>query len=352
MKKAKLFKTLPNKSVQCLACRHYCKIAEGGAGVCGVRQNIDGTLYLLVYGSVAAVNVDPVEKKPLFHFLPESKIFSLGTVGCNFGCKFCQNWDISQSSRELKGRLQKSRKLPDLSLEIGKMGYKLTAEEAVDYCIKNKIPSIAYTYNEPAIFFEFSYDIAQLAKKAGLKNVYVSNGYASEEAVDKMTGILDAINIDLKSFNESFFKETCQAKLQPVLDSIKYYHGKGIWIELTTLLINGKNDSEEELKKMTEFIAGISKDIPWHISKFHPEYRMGDVKATSDESILKAYEIGKKAGLNYVYAGNTYNSKLQSTTCPKCGNLLVERDWGYSHIKGIKDGKCERCATVIPGIWK
>lgn len=352
LKKAILFKKLPEQTVQCLACKHYCKIGKGEVGICGVRQNIDGTLYLLVYGKAVAVNIDPIEKKPLFHFLPESKIFSLGTIGCNFACKFCQNWDISQASKGLKIKLAKEDRQDDLDMEIGKMGYELSPEEIVAYCIKNQIPSIAYTYNEPAIFFEYTYDTAKLAKKAGIKNVYVSNGYASTEAVDKMSGKLDAINIDLKSFSEKFYLEICKAKLQPVLDGLKYYFQKGIWIEITTLLITGKNDSAHELKQIADFIAGVSVDIPWHISKFHPEYQMRDVKTTTDATIEKAYKIGKKAGLKYVYAGNIYNSKLQSTYCPHCNNLLIERDWGYTDVKNGAKGKCVKCGFLIPGIWK
>ena len=351
MKQATLYKKITPKTVQCLACRHYCTIAESKVGICGVRQNIDGELFLLVYGNAASVNLDPIEKKPLFHFLPGSQIFSLGTIGCNFGCKFCQNWDISQAGKELKIKLTKANKLANLDAEIGKNGYRLMPSEIVDYCVKNNIPSIAYTYNEPSIFFEYTYDTARLAKKAGLKNVYVSNGYASTEAVDEMTGLLDAINIDLKGFTEEFYSNVCQAKLKPVLESIKYYHDKKIWIELTTLIIPGKNDSDTELKNIAEFIAGISVDIPWHISKFHPMYKMQDSKSTPDDTINRAYDIGKKAGLNYVYAGNIYGKKLQSTYCVKCNNVLVERDWGTVQIRGLKNGKCVKCNTEVPGIF-
>ena len=351
LKKATLYKKLPDMAVQCLACRNYCKILDGKTGLCGVRQNKSGDLYLLVYGNPVAVNVDPIEKKPLFHFLPMSSIFSLGTIGCNFGCQFCQNWDISQAGKGAKPKLRLDDLTGEANTIVGKGGYDLQPQEIVDYCVKNKIPSIAYTYNEPSIFFEYAYDTAVLAHKAGLKNVYVSNGYSSVEAVDKMDGLLDAINIDLKSFSQKFYNQFCKASLEPVLESIKYYHKKGIWLEITTLLIPGKNDSDEELKEIAEFIAGVSKDIPWHISKFHPDYKMKDNQETPDDSIFRAYNIGKSAGLNYIYGGNLYNSKIQSTFCLQCGELLIERDWGYTEILKGFNGRCVKCKKIIPGIW-
>lgn len=349
---AHLYKDIGNGTLQCLACRHYCKIAPGGSGICAVRENVDGKLKLLVYGKAIAVAVDPIEKKPLFHFLPGSEIFSFGTIGCNFGCEFCQNWDISQVSKNIKTKLIRDKKQNLLEAEVTKLGYDLPPQEILAYCLKHKLGAIAYTYNEPEIFFEYTYDTAKLAHAQGIKNVYVSNGYASKEAVDLITPYLDAINIDLKGFTEEFYQKICKAKLAEVLDSIAYYHSKGIWLELTTLLVPGKNDSPAEIKKIAEFIAGIDKNIPWHVTAFTPRYKMKDVPETKDDKLFQAWETGRDAGLKYVYVGNTFDKTRESTYCPKCNELLVERDWGQVEIKNFQEGVCGNCGEKIPGIWK
>jgi len=338
VKKATLYKKIKDKTVKCTACNHYCTIKEGKTGICGIRQNKDGNLYLLVYGKSSGSGIDPIEKKPFFHFLPGSSVYSIGTIGCNFACTFCQNAWISQASKDT------SFPIPPL--------YDLSPEDIVNECIENNIPIIAYTYNEPAIFFEYTYDTAKLAHEEGIKNIYVSNGYASKEAIDKIAPYLDAINIDLKAFTEKFYRNICKAKLQPVLDNIKYYYKKGIWVELTTLIIPGENDSDKELEQIAQFIASISKSIPWHVTKFSPTYKMKNKLETPIETLKKAYDIGKKAGLKYVYAGNTFNEDLQSTFCPKCNNLLIQRDWGYTKVEGLKNGKCDKCGTKIEGVWK
>ncbi|MEW5897055.1 MAG: AmmeMemoRadiSam system radical SAM enzyme, partial [Nanoarchaeota archaeon] len=299
MKQAFLFKKEKNK-IRCLACSHKCLIPEGKRGICGVRENINGELQLLVYGKVAAVHVDPIEKKPLYHFLPGTEIYSLGTVGCNFRCSFCQNWQISQE-RKIIGE-----DLPPKKIK----------EEA------GSLPSIAYTYTEPAIFFEYAYDTAKLLKNK--KHVFVSNGYFSDEAIEKM-GFVDAINIDLKSFSDEFYKK-CGARLEPVLKNIKKIYEKGIWLELTTLLIPGENDSETEIRNIARFIASINKEIPWHISAFHPEYKMLDKKSTSFQDLLKADKIAKEEGLSYVYLGNVRSIEHNSTYCPKCRQLVIKRE--------------------------
>jgi len=276
------------KNVRCLACSHKCLITEGKTGICRVRKNIDGKLYLLVYGKPAAVHVDPIEKKPLYHFLSGSKAFSIGTLGCNFKCSFCQNFDISQEWNEISGE-------------------NLSPEQTVEQAIKSGCKSIAYTYNEPAIFAEYVKDISVLAKKKGLKNVWVSNGYLSKECLEFMTKpekLIDAINIDLKSFNEKFYNRLCKAKLQPVLKCIKEVHNAGIHLEITTLVIPKENDSEKEFEKIAEFIASIDKNIPWHISRFFPMYKIQDKEITSLEILKKAEKIGKEKGLKYVYLGN------------------------------------------------
>jgi pyruvate formate lyase activating enzyme len=343
---------MPGKAVTCLACRHYCVIPDGQTGICGVRQNVNGKLNLLVYGKASGAAVDPMEKKPLYHFFPGSKIFSLGTIGCNFGCTFCQNWDTSQASKEFRRLALKGQIGPqDLKAAISESGFDLPPKKIVEYCLKHDIKAIAYTYNEPSIFFEYTYDTAKLAKEHGISNVYVTNGYTSPEALDKLEGLLDAANIDLKSFSDKFYRDISGARLDEVLKSIKYYYDKGIWLEITTLVIPGKNDSKAELTKIAEFIAGIDVNIPWHISRFSPHYLMQDIAATGKEKLMQAFNIGKKAGLNYVYVGNIFDEKLHSTYCPKCSALLVERDWDHVKVKSLKKGKCLECGFNIKGVW-
>ena len=286
-----LSKKLADQKVQCLACAHKCVIAEGRTGICGVRKNVKGELDLLVYGKPVAIHVDPIEKKPLYHFLPGTKILSLGTFGCNFHCSFCQNADISQN------------KLQDTSYMLQDLE-DWPPEKIVQLALKYKTPSIAYTYNEPTIFVEYAHDIMVLARQAGLKNVFVSNGYESMETWEYIWPYLDAINIDLKSFSDKFYKKQCGARLQPVLDSIRECHRRKIWQEITTLLIPNENDSDKELTQIAEFIASVDKGIPWHISRFHPDYKMLDKDETSLQSLERAREIGLKAGLKYVYLGN------------------------------------------------
>ena len=326
MKKATLFKKLERNSVRCLCCQRYCIIDQGRSGVCGVRQNIDGNLYLNVYGKAIAVNIDPIEKKPLYHFLPGSKIFSFGTIGCNFRCAFCQNWDISQVPANAKEKYENPE---TAELVVSKMcdgGQDLPPEKIVDYCITNKIPSIAYTYNEPAIFSEYAHDTGVKARALGIKNVYVSNGYESRECLEYIKDFCDAINIDIKSFNPDFYAKTFGGvKLSGVKETIKLAHKMGFWIECTTLIIPESNDGDKELTEIAKFLADISKDIPWHVTAFHPDYKMRDKKATPVSTLLCAWEIGKKAGLNYVYVGNVIGEDHSNTLCPKCGRVLVER---------------------------
>jgi len=288
MKECKLYNLKDSEHIRCLACANRCLIKEGSVGICGVRKNINGKLFLLVYGKIAAENADPIEKKPLYHFFPETYAYSIGTIGCNFRCSFCQNFDISQlknfSEQEIPGR-------------------DATPEEIASRAIKAECKSVAYTYNEPAIFAEFVKDCAVLVKKAGLKNILVSNGYLSKECFDFISDYMDAMNIDLKSLNEEFYLKYCGAKLKPVLRTIKRAYKKGIHIELTTLVIPGLNDSKKEFEKIAKFISGIDRKIPWHISRFFPMYKMFDRQMTPLSTLKKAYQIGKKY-LDYVYIGN------------------------------------------------
>ena len=347
-----LYTVLDEETLVCRACKLYCKIRPGQIGICGVRVNRNGKLYFLVYGRASAVHIDPMEKKPLFHFLPGEQVFSLGTVGCNFGCSFCQNWNLSQSARDLRKRLMKEEREDDIALELAPFGYDLPPEKIVATCLEKRIPAIAYTYNEPAIFFEYLYDTAVLAHARGIKNAFVSNGYESDEAMEKMRGLLDAMNIDLKAFSNEFYTRICKAKLQPVLDTIRHAFDLGIWLEITTLVIPGKNDSDGELSQIAEFIASVSPGIPWHISAFHPDHEMRDVPATSHQTLRRTYDIGKAAGLKHIYVGNMIDEKRSATYCPGCGNALIRR-WGFKTWidPGFKNGNCPHCQTQIAGIW-
>lgn len=283
MKECVLYKKLSNGNVQCIACNHKCIINKGKTGICGVRKNINGKLNLLVYGLIISENIDPIEKKPLYHFLPSTFTYSIGTVGCNFKCDFCQNYDISQL-KEIVGRERKP-------------------EEIVERAIKTGCKSIAYTYNEPTIFAEFVKDTAKLAHKKGLKNILVTNGYMTKECLEFLNGDIDAMNIDLKSFNKEFYKKICKAKLKQVLETIKLAHEIGIHIEITTLIVPGENEGIKELEKIAKFIGKIDKNIPWHISRFFPMYKMNNKEKTSIDVLEQAEVIGKRY-LKHVYLGN------------------------------------------------
>jgi pyruvate formate lyase activating enzyme len=321
--------------ILCKACHQRCLLGEGEYGKCGVRVKEGDSLYLTVYGLVSAINVDPIEKKPLYHFLPSTHSLSIGTVGCNFSCQFCQNWEISQYPQTH-------------NYEV--FGEEMNPEEIVRLAELYRTPSISYTYNEPVIFFEFAYHVMKLAREKGIRNVFVTSGYETEEAIDTALPCLDAMNIDLKSFSDDFYRKVCGARLKPVLKTIEYAFKRGIWIEITTLLIPGYNDSEREIKEIARFIASLSKDIPWHVSRFFPAYRMLDVPPTAIEKLKRAYEIGKEEGLNFVYVGNYWNEDLESTYCPGCGKKVIER-LGYRTVNHLRDGACSQCGYKLPGVW-
>lgn len=342
MRKAKLFKKLEDNRVLCQACWRYCQITNGQRGACSVRENKDGQLYSLVYGWAVGPSLDPVEKKPLFHFLPGSKALSFGTLGCNFACRFCQNWFQSQGVKQEKEPLR----------QIKQYSKKFTPKQLASLALKKNCASIAYTYNEPAVFIDYALDTMRLAHLKGLKNIFVTNGYQSPESFRLTKDHLDAVNIDLKSFRDDFYREVCGgAKLAPVLENIKKYHQAGIWTEVTTLVISGENDSAKELTQMAKFIKKVSPDIPWHLSAFHPDYQMMDRKPTSREKLIKAYQIGQKAGLNYVYLGNIASTKNASTYCPGCGQELVKRDGYFLVRSSLKEGQCPNCGQEISGVW-
>ncbi len=334
-REAMLFDKLDNKNVQCRLCAHECKISESKFGVCGVRQNIDGKLFTHVYGETIASHVDPIEKKPIYHLLPGSYSYSIATVGCNFSCDFCQNWEISQDNKRSESSLG---------------GYPMPPEEVVNGAIKTKSRSISYTYTEPTIFFEYAYDTARLAKEKGLYNIFVTNGFMSRDALETIRPYLDAANVDLKGFTDEFYKKMCKAKLQPVLDSIKLMRKFDIWVEITTLVVPDQNDSEDELNNIAQFIASVGKEIPWHISRFHPDYKYEDSIATPIETLRKAYEIGKKHGLHYIYLGNVHEGL--DTNCKSCRELIISRNYMGVNKNLIKNGNCPKCNAMVDGIFK
>jgi len=335
MKEALLWEPAGDGAAACGLCAHRCRINNGKRGICSVRTNNGGTLYTDAYGRSVAEHVDPVEKKPLYHFLPSSQTFSIAAAGCNFKCDFCQNWSISQAEG-LRG--------------TGGRGGALTPREIVERAIKHKCKSVSYTYTEPTVFFEYALDTAKIAKDAGLKNIFVSNGYMSPEALRMIEPYLDACNIDLKSFRDDFYKSHCGARLAPVLDSLKLIRDMGIWLEITTLVITGENDSDEELTDIAKFIANeLGGGVPWHVSRFFPMYQMSRHPMTEVSSIERAIAAGSEAGLQFVYAGNM--DLAQDTLCPKCGETVIRRRGYATELRGIKNGRCEKCGTEIDGIF-
>ena len=355
MKQAVLYKKLKGGSVKCLACKWKCTIPEGSTGVCGVRINQKGKLYLSVDGKAVGMGLDPVEKKPLYHFLPGSLALSFGTVGCDFGCQFCQNYHMSQPPREIrKQKLKSEEKLSLLNSLIEQMSENWSPAEIVEYALKLGAQSIAYTYNEPTIFIEYAYKTAKLAHRKGIKNIFVSNGYESEESLEYIAPFLDAINIDLKSFRPDFYRKIVKAKLENVLETIEEVYRRKIHLEITTLIIPTLNDSKKELKSIAEYIYKISPDIPWHVTAFYPSYKIQTLPPTTKEKLFEAYTIGKNTGLHYVYTGNIANNKYSSTFCPKCKGKLIERN-GYNikllPLMDTAKKRCKRCQTKIGGVW-
>ncbi|MBU0728708.1 MAG: AmmeMemoRadiSam system radical SAM enzyme [Proteobacteria bacterium] len=324
-------------TVQCHLCCHKCIIKNNKRGICHVRENRDGKLISLVYGRLVSENIDPIEKKPLFHVLPRSLSYSISTVGCNFRCKHCQNYQISQYPRIYGGEVAGSRTTPS---------------QVVSAAAEHSCKSISYTYVEPTIFFEFAYDTAIIARDAGIKNIFVSNGYTSPEAIKKIAPFLDANNIDLKAFTEKFYREVCGAKLAPVLESIRLSKELGVWVEVTTLVIPGWNDSTEELKGIAKFLVSIDRNIPWHVTRFHPTFEMTDRNMTPADTLRKARNIGLEAGLKYVYTGNIPGEEGESTFCHKCGKKIIERTGFFAETPGLINGRCEFCKEKIAGIWE
>ncbi len=336
MKEARFYEKREDSKVVCHLCNHNCKISPGHRGICGVRENQEGTLYTLVYGMLVSENIDPIEKKPLFHFLPGSTSYSISTVGCNFRCLHCQNYQISQYPRLLGGQIA---------------GHKRTPEDVVQATRLEGARSISYTYVEPTIFYEFAYDCCKMAREEGIRNVFVSNGFMSPDVARELSQVLDGINIDVKAFTDRFYREVCKAKLQPVLDNVKLFHELGTWVEVTTLIIPGWNDSEEELREIARFVKGIDPAIPWHVTAFYPAYRMTDRPSTPVEILRRAREIGLEEGLRFVYEGNIPGEGGENTYCPKCGVKIIKR-YGFRILENrMSQGKCPDCGEPIEGVW-
>ena len=334
-KEAKFWKSLENNFVQCYLCNHKCKIGIGNRGICGVRKNINGKLFSLIYGTASSVADDPIEKKPLYHFYPGSIVLSLGTVGCNFKCLNCQNYGISTIYPE--------------NMHVREISSEYVVKLAKDHNCKG----IAWTYNEPTIWHEFTFDTSKLAKNNDLYTVYVTNGYINEDALKEIAPYLDAMNIDVKAFDEKFYKNVCKAKLKPVLDTCELAKKLDIHIELTYLVIDKKNDGEKEIRDFCSWIIDrLGSDIPVHFSRFHPDYKMTDVQATPVKTLLKIYDNAKKQGLNYVYLGNVPHDTYENTYCPTCGTLLIERYGFSSLIQNIENNRCKKCKKIIPIIGK
>jgi len=333
MKESYLYKKLGDKAVLCQNCSHYCFLKNCQKGICGVKKNIDGKLYSLVYAKISALNIDPIEKKPFFHFLPGTYSLSIATTGCNFQCLSCQNWEISQAPRlieKIEGKI-------------------FSPKEIVDIAIKNHLPSISYTYTEPTIFSEYALDIMKLAKKQGIKNCWVSNGFWSKELFKLISPYLDAVNIDLKSFSDKFYIKYVGGKLKPVLETLKRIKKKNIWLEITTLIIPTLNDQEETFEKIANFIKKqLGSETPWHITQFSGtiSWKLKNLPDTPVETLKKAYDIGKKVGLKYIYTGNVPGLSSENTYCPKCKTKVINRV-GYLIKRYDKKGKCPKCGAFL-----
>lgn len=335
MKEAALYQKLEGDRVHCETCAHGCVLKPGKHGICGVRENRDGTLVSLVYAKAVAVHADPVEKKPLFHFLPGSRTLSIATSGCNMHCTFCQNSDISQSP-----------------VDAGRLGGEtVPPESVVRAALKAGCKSISYTYTEPAVYWDYAFDTARIARQNGLLNIFVTNGFWSEKSLKTMLPYMDGANVDLKAFQDKTYQKVCGARLEPVLECLRILAESEVWLEITTLLVPGLNDSENEIRQIAEFIRELDANIPWHISRFHPTYKMLDRPPTPVDTIRKAREIGIDAGLKYVYAGNVPGDDGESTFCPFCGKQLIAR-WGFTlEFNHVVQGRCPGCIDSIVGVW-
>jgi len=330
-----LWEELDGQKVRCNLCGHQCVIAAGEYGLCRVRQNIAGALKTLSYSNIVALNVDPIEKKPLFHFLPGTRSMSVAAAGCNFQCEFCQNWQISQAPRV-----------------GGVSGRAVSPEQIVTGAVSHDCASISYTYTEPTIFFELAYETSRIAQQRGIRNCFVSNGFLTPLAVETIAPYLDAINVDLKAFRDETYRSIMKARLEPVLTCLRALVAAGIWVEVTTLVVPGMNDSTEELRDIAQFIADeLGVGVPWHVSRFHGDYKMTSAPSTPIETLELACRFGTEAGLKYIYCGNVPGQVDERTHCPSCGQVVIDRA-GFS-IRAVKltDGSCGNCGEKIEGLW-
>lgn len=349
----------PDAAVLCTLCPHDCHIRDGGRGACAVRFNRGGKLYTLVYDKLIARAVDPIEKKPLYNFLPGSHAYSIATVGCNLRCAFCQNWEISQWPKDhlprgaAAGHAAKEKEAicPQLdAVDSMLVGEQVEPRAIVAAALASGCESIAYTYTEPTIFYELAYDTAVLARQRGLKNLFHTNGFISEAPLRKIGCVLDAANVDLKYFKPESYRRISRARLQPVMDAIRLLHVLGVWLEVTTLVVPGVNDSDDELRGIAEFLVSVGPEVPWHVSQFYPAYKMLHTPATPVATLRRALEIGRMAGLRYVYAGNVPGEKGENTYCYRCDALLIER-YGYRIRENrIAKGRCPDCGTAVDGV--
>jgi pyruvate formate lyase activating enzyme len=334
-KEALFYQKLENKIAQCQLCPRGCVIAAGRRGFCGVRENQDGTLYTLVYARPVAIHIDPIEKKPLFHFLPSTAAFSIATAGCNLKCKFCQNWEISQARPE---------EIEYIHIEPQDLLKKVKASGS---------PTIAYTYTEPTIFYEYMLEVAQLAKKEGIRNIMHSNGYINEAPLRQLAKYLDAANIDLKGFSDDYYHKLTEGTLEPVLKSLKILKEEGVHLEITNLVLSGFNDDPDTIRKMCVWIKeNLGPDVPLHFSRFFPMYKLVSLNATPLETLEKARQIALDCGLKYVYIGNLAGHPAENTYCPKCKRIVIERRGYFILQNNLEDGKCKFCGEKIEGVWK
>lgn len=338
MKEAMLYRQLKDDEVECRLCCHRCRIGNEAFGICGMRQNKKGRLMTHAYGRVIAANSDPIEKKPLYHFLPGSHAFSIATIGCNFRCTFCQNWQISQASEH---------KAPVLR------GRAMSPTDIVQEAFAKSCQTIAYTYTEPTVFFEYAYDTACLAREKGLANVFITNGFMTREALKTAAPVLDACNVDLKAYNEDFYKTVCKGRLAPVLATIQCLKELNIWVEVTTLVVPGVNDGEAELRGIARFLADVDVQIPWHLSRFHPDYKYQDAEPTPLSVLQKAYHTAKQEGLQHVYFGNVVPPpEARDTRCPYCLETLIERSGPRPEIMLETNGRCPHCGAQLAGVFE
>ena len=336
--------------MQCNCCERRCRIEEQAAGYCGIRYNDDGSLFSSVYGYPCALQIDPIEKKPLFHFLPGTRSFSVGTFGCNYRCSFCQNWSISQPLNMSRSHLT----LSDLIARSRGSQEYYSPQTIVDLAVENRCSSVAFTYNEPTTWGEYAHDIAEEAHRKGLKCIYVSNGSMTEEHLEFIKSSIDAMNIDLKAWNADFYRKVCSGDVSVVKRNIRRIWEMGIWLEVTTLLIPGENDADSEIESIAHFLASVSPAIPWHITAFHPDFKMRESRNTPLSRMKRACALGKEAGLKYVYLGNVRCADCEDTFCPHCHEKVIERKWFEVQFPHGSDfsGVCPSCGMKIDGIWQ